>query len=211
MFIGGLSSQTTEEQVKSYFSRFAVIEKCSIILDKQTGRSRCFGFILVSKKTSIASILSVKHLIDNKKIDCKPAFPKEKSKKSSGSRKVFVGGLMPEITTSEFTKYFERYGEIEDSIVMKDKSSGKARGFGFVTFSKENSVDEVIKNYSNHFLRGKWIECKRAVAKEGINNSIQSTSTSFDSNPSDKKSSVNNDEYTEKLCKSLIDFILDEE
>ena len=38
---------------------------------------------------------------------------------------------------------------------MKDKSSGKARGFGFVTFAKEESVDDVIKDYSVHYLRGK--------------------------------------------------------
>ena len=213
LFIGGFSASTTEEQIKSHFSRFAEIEKCSIILDKHTGRSRCFGFIIVSKKSSISRILSTKHVIDNKKIDCKPAFPKEKIVKFSGSRKVFVGGLMPEITNSEFTTYFSQYGNIEDSIVMKDRGSGKARGFGFVTYEKEQSVEDVMKNYHNHFLRGKWIECKRAVAKEKMSETLQATrlAESAENSPGQRKLSINNEEYTEELCKSLIEFILDEE
>jgi RNA recognition motif-containing protein len=96
---------------------------------------------------------------------------------------------------------------------MKDRGSGKARGFGFVTFEKEQSVDNVIKNYQNHVLRGKWIECKRAVAKEKLCNSVPNVSLceSIDNSPSVRKLSTNNEEYTEKLCKSLIDSILDEE
>lgn len=164
----------------------------------------------MSKKSSISKILSTKHVIDNKKIEIKPAFPKEKIVRYSGSRKIFVGGLLPEITTSELTAYFSQYGHIEDSIVMKDRASGKARGFGFVTFEKEESAENVMKNYENHFLRGKWIECKRAVAKDkmnldsGLNESVQSS-------PGPRKLSMNNEEYTEELCKSLIEFILDEE
>lgn len=117
---------------------------------------------------------------------------------------------MPEITTSEFTAYFSQYGYIEDSIVMKDRVSGKARGFGFVTFEKDQSVENVMKNYDNHFIRGKWIECKRAVAKDkmGLEHEVNE---SVQSSPGPRKMSMNNEEYTEELCKSLIDFILDEE
>ena len=119
---------------------------------------------------------------------------------------------MPEITNSEFLEYFERYGKIEDSIVMKDGVSGKARGFGFVTFRKEESVEEVIKDYNNHYLRGKWIECKRAVAKDKLCSSVPSISLrqSVESSPG-RKFSNNNEEYAEELCKSLIEFILDDE
>ena len=94
---------------------------------------------------------------------------------------------------------------------MKDKSSGKARGFGFVTFAKEESVDDVIKDYSVHYLRGKWIECKRAVAKEKLENSGIILNQSVQSSPGQRKLSSNNEEYTEELCKSLIDFILDDD
>ena len=96
---------------------------------------------------------------------------------------------------------------------MKDRSSGKARGFGFVTFTKEQALNSVMKNYSNHYLRGKWIECKRAVAKEKIELShpTEILSHSAQSSPVQRKLSSNNEEYTEELCKSLIEFILDDD
>jgi RNA recognition motif-containing protein len=213
LFIGGLSATTTEDQIKTYFSRYADIEKCNIILDKHTGRSRCFGFLILSKKSSVSRILSAKHVLDNKKIDCKPAFPKEKPSKTPGSRKVFVGGLLPETTNAEFADYFSQYGQIDDSIVMKDRGSGKARGFGFVTFAKEQSVEEVMKNYHNHFLRGKWVECKRAVAKEKLCSSVPNVSIceSVEAGRVPRKRSGNNDAYVEELCRELIGYILDEE
>ena len=202
LFIGGLSSTTTADQVKSYFSHYAQVEKCNIIFDKQTSRSRCFGFLTLSKNSSLSKLLSARHIIDNKKIDCRPAFPKDK-KLSSSCQKVFIGGLLPEVTTSEITSYFSKYGTITDAIVMKDKISGKTRGFGFITFLRESSVEEVLKNYKHHFIRGKWIDCKRAVAKQDISSSTEFTQ--------DSPRKYSNSEYTEELCKNLIEFILEDE
>lgn len=202
LFIGGLSSATTADQVKSYFSQYTQVEKCNIIFDKQTSRSRCFGFLTLSKNSSISKLLSAKHIIDNKKIDCRPAFPKEKKPKNS-CQKIFVGGLLPEVTTSEITSYFSKFGTITDSIVMKDKVTGKTRGFGFITFQRESSVNTVLSCYKNHFIRGKWIDCKRAVAKQDMNLSTEFTQDSF--------RKYSNSEYAEELCKNLIEYILEDE
>jgi|JI10StandDraft_1071094.scaffolds.fasta_scaffold466295_2 RNA-binding protein Musashi len=46
---------------------------------------------------------------------------------------------------------------------MRDKNSGKARGFGFVTFYKEQSADKVMVEKKIHKMKGKWVDCKRAV------------------------------------------------
>lgn len=202
LFIGGLSSTTTADQVKSYFSQHTQVDKCNIIFDKQTSRSRCFGFLTLSKNSSISKLLSIKHIIDNKKIDCRLAFPKEKKQKNS-CQKIFVGGLLPEVTTPEITSYFSKFGTITDSIVMRDKVSGKTRGFGFITFQRESSVDSVLNNYKNHFIRGKWIDCKRAVAKQDMSLSTEFTQDSF--------RKYSSSEYTEELCKNLIECILEDE
>ena len=72
--------------------------------------------------------------------------------------KLFVGGLPHGVTEEEFKQYFSQYGFIDDSIVMHDKSSGKPRGFGFVTFKDESSIDLVLMDKSKHKLKNKWIE-----------------------------------------------------
>ena len=80
-------------------------------------------------------------------------------------RKMFVGGLHPNLTTKSLIAYFSQFGKIEKGIIMTDKKTGKSRGFGFIVFKKKETID-IIMSYSNcHFLCGKWIECKRTKPK----------------------------------------------
>lgn len=77
--------------------------------------------------------------------------------------KVFIGGL-PQTTADETVRdYFAQYGTIIDCVVMKDKESGRSRGFGFVQYDNTDSVEAVIQDYAKHTIDGKWIEAKKAV------------------------------------------------
>ena len=49
---------------------------------------------------------------------------------------------------------------------MYDHHTQRPRGFGFVTYESEDSVDEVFKLGAIHALGDKKVECKRAVPKE---------------------------------------------
>jgi RNA recognition motif-containing protein len=48
-----------------------------------------------------------------------------------------------------------KYGEIIDSVIMKNRSTGHPRGFGFVTFSDPSVVDIVLRD--SHTLDGKTV------------------------------------------------------
>jgi RNA recognition motif-containing protein len=111
--------------------------------NKFTGKSRCFGFITMKTLRSAEAVLSQKvHKLDGKTIDCKWAVPPDSPQLAPvvRSRKVFVGGLPYDLTKSEFTEYFEKYGDTEDSIIMLDKLTSHPRGFGFITFANEVSA-----------------------------------------------------------------------
>lgn len=45
LYIGNLDYDTTEEDLKSTFEEAGTVESCQIIEDKNTGRSRGFGFV----------------------------------------------------------------------------------------------------------------------------------------------------------------------
>jgi RNA recognition motif-containing protein len=79
-----------------------------------------------------------------------------------------VGGIPYELTKSEFTDYFSKFGEIDDSIIMLEKNTGNPRGFGFVTYTSEEAADSVLDRYDNHYIKGKWVEVKIATPKESI-------------------------------------------
>ena len=52
--------------------------------------------------------------------------------------------------------YFEKYGQINDSVVMRDGETQKSRGFGFVTFS-DISQATVCINDKPHLLQEKEV------------------------------------------------------
>jgi len=45
IFVGNLSYQATDEDLRSAFSAFGTVSSASVIMDKFTGRSRGFGFV----------------------------------------------------------------------------------------------------------------------------------------------------------------------
>jgi RNA-binding protein Musashi len=139
--------------------------------NRYTGKSRCFGFVVMKSRQGAQSVLlKSEHLLDGKVIDCKWAVPPDSPALTSTtrSRKVFVGGLPYDLTKSEFTEYFSSFGEIEDSIIMLDKVTGHPRGFGFITFRSEEAAERVLDNYDTHEIKGKWVEVKIATPKDAM-------------------------------------------
>lgn len=56
-------------------------------------------------------------------------------------RKLFVGGT-GEVEDDTFRDHFRQFGEIEDCVVLRKE--GVSRGFGFVTFADEASVERAL-------------------------------------------------------------------
>jgi RNA recognition motif-containing protein len=59
------------------------------------------------------------------------------------------------VYAAQFIKHFGEYGEITDSVIMKDRKTGQPRGFGLVTYSDPSAVDQVIQD--THTINGKQV------------------------------------------------------
>ncbi|WOG97554.1 hypothetical protein DCAR_0416895 [Daucus carota subsp. sativus] len=54
--------------------------------------------------------------------------------------KVFVGGLAWETQKETMKKYFEQFGDILEAVVITDKTTGRSKGYGFVTFREPDAA-----------------------------------------------------------------------
>uniref|UniRef100_H3C016 Heterogeneous nuclear ribonucleoprotein A1b n=1 Tax=Tetraodon nigroviridis TaxID=99883 RepID=H3C016_TETNG len=83
-------------------------------------------------------------------------------------RKLFIGGLSFETTDESLRAHFEQWGTLTDCVVMRDPSSKRSRGFGFVTYSSVDEVD-LAMGARPHKVDGRVVEPKRAVSREDSN------------------------------------------
>ncbi|KAK6128971.1 hypothetical protein DH2020_037278 [Rehmannia glutinosa] len=79
-------------------------------------------------------------------------------------RKLVVLGIPWDVDTEGLREYMSKFGELEDCIVMKERSTGRSRGFGYVTFATGEDAKAALA--SEHFLGNRMLEVKIATPKE---------------------------------------------
>ncbi|XP_078054349.1 DAZ-associated protein 1 isoform X2 [Mustelus asterias] len=184
LFVGGLDWNTTQETLRDYFSQYGEVVDCVIMKDKMTNQSRGFGFVKFKDPNCVGTVLASRpHNLDGRTIDPKPCTPRsmqqEKPKPKEGggwgkgsqnqssnkSKKVFVGGIPHNCSETELRDYFKRFGVVSEVVMIYDAEKQRPRGFGFITFEDEQSVDQAV-NMHYHDIMGKKVEVKRAEPRD---------------------------------------------
>ncbi|ESO82918.1 hypothetical protein LOTGIDRAFT_57535, partial [Lottia gigantea] len=68
------------------------------------------------------------------------------SQKDTTFTKIFVGGLPYHTTDASLREYFDKFGDIEEAVVITDRQTGKSRGYGFVTMSDRPAAERACKD-----------------------------------------------------------------
>ncbi|CAG8589545.1 10949_t:CDS:2 [Paraglomus brasilianum] len=74
------------------------------------------------------------------------------------SVKLFVGGLPWSTNDSDLRSKFEEYGQVEDAVVIRDRETGRSRGFGFVTYSTNEEAENAINGMNDQDFNGRTIK-----------------------------------------------------
>ena len=80
--------------------------------------------------------------------------------------KLYVGNLSFDVDQAFLKETFGVFGEITEATVISDKFSGRSKGFGFVTFAKEEDAKKAIAEMNEKDLKGRVIKVNEARPME---------------------------------------------
>ncbi|XP_028405550.1 RNA-binding motif protein, X-linked 2-like [Dendronephthya gigantea] len=78
-------------------------------------------------------------------------------KQYKDSAYVFIGGMPYDLTEGDILCVFSQYGEIVDINLVRDKSSGKSKGYGFLCYEDQRSTILAVDNLNGIKLGGRTI------------------------------------------------------
>merc|ERR1719199_1380945 len=83
-----------------------------------------------------------------------------------GRFKIFVGNLTYDTTEDDLKSAFATYGEIEFCRINTDKMTGKATGYGFITFMTKESGEAAISAMNGTELKGREMKVGTATPRD---------------------------------------------
>uniref|UniRef100_A0A1A9VKJ8 RRM domain-containing protein n=1 Tax=Glossina austeni TaxID=7395 RepID=A0A1A9VKJ8_GLOAU len=168
MFLGGLSTNSTEDSLREFFSQFGEVIDVIVMRDPTTKRSRGFGFITYKNATMVDKAQAARpHIVDGKSIDSKRALPRPEVSGDSTVKKIFVGGLKEYHDEQSLKEHFQQFGNVISVKVLTDKTTGRKRGFAFVEFDDYDAVDKAVL-HMNHVIKYVKVDVKKSKYKEEL-------------------------------------------
>ena len=77
-------------------------------------------------------------------------------------RRLFVGNLSFETSDDDLRQAFSQAGACETAAVIKDRMTGRSRGFGFVEMASDEDAQRAISQLNGKDLRGRSISVSEA-------------------------------------------------
>jgi RNA recognition motif-containing protein len=82
------------------------------------------------------------------------------------AKKMFVGSLPWGVDSAALQQMFEKYGQVISATVLKDRETGRSRGFGFVEMSNDDEADKAIAELNGSDMEGRKIVVNVARPRE---------------------------------------------
>ena len=80
--------------------------------------------------------------------------------------KMYVGNLSYDVTQQDLQTLFEEYGAVSDVFIVKDRESGRPRGFAFVTMEEKAGMDAAIEALNGQEFLGRNLAINVARPRE---------------------------------------------
>jgi len=80
--------------------------------------------------------------------------------------KLYVGNLSYDTSEEDLRTLFAQAGTVESVDLIKDRSSGMSKGFGFVVMSNQSELENAIQMFNNYTLGSRQLTVNIARPRE---------------------------------------------
>jgi len=80
--------------------------------------------------------------------------------------KLYIGNFPYSVDESQLREMFSAYGEIQDIALIKDRETGRSKGFAFITFASQQAAEKALE-LNGRDLDGRALKVNMAQEKEG--------------------------------------------
>ena len=111
---------------------------------------------------------------------------------------IFICGFSKEVTEGDLVIVFSQFGEIVDCHIVRDKETGKSKGFGYICYEDQRSTILAVDNLNGIKIGGKFILVDH-VEEYKLPKEFEQSDDEVDNNKNDYNDEENNKKREYKL------------
>lgn len=168
IFVHGLGWDTKADALIEAFKQYGEIEDCKSVVDKVSGQSKGYGFILFKSRSGARNALKQpQKKIGTRMTACQlasigpvqgnpVAAPVQHFNPEHVQRKIYVSNVSADLDPQKLLAFFSSFGEIEEGPLGLDKATGRPKGFTLFVYksteSAKKALEEPHKTFEGHVL-----------------------------------------------------------
>lgn len=100
-------------------------------------------------------------------------------------KKLYIGNLDYDVTDDELNQVFSQCGQVTSAKVIRDRDTGRSKGFGFVEMPNDDEATHAVDRMSGFDLKGRALvvdiarEPERGAVRRGSSNGPRRNRGSF--------------------------------
>lgn len=188
LFVGNLSWNIDEEWLTREFEEFGELQGVRIITDRDSGRSKGFGYVEFTNAENGAKALEARngYELDGRGLrvdfsaprDANAQTPQQRQNdraakfgdvKNPPAQTLFVGNISFEADESTLTEYFQEHGSINSIRLPTDRETGAPKGFGYVEMGSIEEAQAAFEALQGADVAGRPIRLDYAAPRDNNN------------------------------------------
>lgn len=188
LFVGNLSWNIDEEWLTREFEEFGELQGVRIITDRDSGRSKGFGYVEFTNAENGAKALEARngYELDGRGLRVDFSSPRDSNAQTPQQRQndraakfgdvknppaqtLFVGNISFEADESTLTEYFQEHGSINSIRLPTDRETGAPKGFGYVEMGSIEEAQAAFEALQGADVAGRPIRLDYAAPRDNSN------------------------------------------